>query len=87
MSHINLLLCFMNPQENFGKLIRHYRTKSGISQEELAFRAGLDRTYIASVENGRRNVSIQTIHKFLTAFKLTYTEFFSGFESEKEASK
>lgn len=77
----------MNPQENFGRLIRHYRTKAGISQEELAFRAGLDRTYIASVENGKRNVSIQTIHKFLTAFKLTYTDFFSGFESDKASLK
>ena len=77
----------MNPQVNFGKLIRHYRTKTGISQEELAFRAGLDRTYIASVENGKRNVSIQTIHKFLTALKLTYTDFFTGFESDKESSK
>jgi transcriptional regulator with XRE-family HTH domain len=70
----------MNPQENFGKKIKYYRTQKGFSQEELAFKAGLDRTYIASVENGKRNVSIQTIKKFLDALELTFSEFFRDFE-------
>ena len=70
----------MNPQVEFGKRIKHYRTQKGYSQEELAFKAGLDRTYIASVESGKRNVSIQTIKKFLDALELTFSEFFSDFE-------
>ena len=69
----------MDPQENFGKKIKLYRKQKGFSQEELAFKAGLDRTYIASVENGKRNVSIQTIKKFLDALELTFPEFFSDF--------
>jgi transcriptional regulator with XRE-family HTH domain len=80
MSHVLLLLCFMNPQEIFGKRIKFYRTQNGFSQEELAFKAGLDRTYIASVENGKRNVSIQTIGKFLKALDLSFSEFFRDFE-------
>lgn len=70
----------MNPQEIFGKRLKFYRKKQGLSQEELAFKAGLDRTYIASVENGKRNVSIQTIAKFLNALNLSFTEFFEDFE-------
>lgn len=70
----------MDPQENFGKKIKFYRNQKGFSQEELAFKAGLDRTYIASVENGKRNVSIRTIGKFLTALNLSFSEFFSDFE-------
>lgn len=70
----------MNPQEHFGRKIKYYRTQKGLSQEELAFKAGLDRTYIASVENGRRNVSIQTIRKFLNALELSFSDFFKDFD-------
>jgi len=38
------------------------RAKAGISQEELAHRAGLHRTYVGSVERGERNVSLDNIH-------------------------
>lgn len=69
----------MNPQEKFGKKIKFYRNQKGFSQEELAFKAGLDRTYIASVENGKRNVSIQTIKKFLNALEITFSDFFKDF--------
>ncbi|MFW5982991.1 MAG: helix-turn-helix domain-containing protein [bacterium] len=69
----------MSPQEKFGIRLRQYRHKAGYSQEELAYRADLDRTYIASVENGRRNVSIQTISKFLKALNLSFEEFFRDF--------
>ena len=67
----------MKAQELFGQKIRKYRTQQGISQEALALKAGLDRTYIASVENGKRNVSIQTIHKFLTALNIPFSDFFA----------
>lgn len=81
MSHILLHLHLMNPQEKFGKKIKFYRTQKGLSQEALAFKAGLDRTYIASVENGKRNVSIQTIGKFLSALEISFSDFFKDFEN------
>ena len=46
-----------------GKRVRELRNSIGISQEELADLAGLDRTYITSVECGRRNISIINIEK------------------------
>ena len=42
--------------------LRRLREKAGLSQEELAARAGLARTYISGIENGRRNPTIIVLH-------------------------
>ncbi len=42
----------------FGKLVKSKRTELGLSQEELAERAGLHRTYVSDVERGIRNLTI-----------------------------
>ena len=60
-----------------GKRVKELRNKLGISQEELANLAELDRTYITSVECGRRNISIVNIEKLATALKVTLKEFFN----------
>lgn len=49
---------------SFGQLLRAKRVKFGISQEELAFRSGLHRTYVGSVERGERNLSLENIFVF-----------------------
>ncbi len=46
----------------FGARMRSRRTALGISQEELAFRSGLHRTYVGSVERGERNISLENIY-------------------------
>jgi transcriptional regulator with XRE-family HTH domain len=48
-------------RESFGARVREIRKQHGISQEELAHRAGLDRTYVGSVERGERNISLDNI--------------------------
>ena len=60
-----------------GKRVKELRSKLGISQEELADLAELDRTYITRVECGRRNISIVNIEKLATALKVTLKEFFN----------
>ena len=50
-----------------GNRIRQLRKELLLSQESLAFKAGLDRTYIASVENGKRNLSIMSLEKITVA--------------------
>ncbi len=59
-----------------GKRVKELRNKLGVSQEELADLARLDRTYITSVESGRRNISIVNIEKLANALKVTLKEFF-----------
>ena len=59
-----------------GKRVKELRNKLGLSQEELADYAELDRTYITSVERGRRNISIVNIEKLASALKVSLKEFF-----------
>ena len=49
-----------------------------MSQEKFALEVGLDRTYIASVEHGRRNISIINLAKIWQALEVTGTEFFDS---------
>lgn len=51
----------------FGKRLKEARQSAGISQEELAFKSGLHRTYISSVERGERNISLINIKKISDA--------------------
>ncbi len=59
-----------------GKRIKELRNRLGISQEELADIAELDRTYITSVECGRRNISIVNLSKLAEALQITLSDFF-----------
>lgn len=54
--------------------MKRLRLKMGYTQEELAFRSGLHRTYISSVERGERNISIDGLEKIANAFKITVKE-------------
>jgi transcriptional regulator with XRE-family HTH domain len=54
----------------FGKRVRGTRDELGISQEELAARADLDRTYVGGVEPGERNVSLINFHRLAKALDL-----------------
>jgi len=54
-----------------------------MSQKDLAYTADLDRSYIASIENGQRNVSIVNIEKIATALNITLKEFFNDVEFNK----
>lgn len=63
-------------REDVGNRIKEYRNKRGISQESLAHEAGLDRTYITSVECGKRNISIVNLEKITKALNVKLSEFF-----------
>lgn len=62
----------------FGDRVRVLRLKAGISQEELAARSGLHRTYISSVERGQRNISLTNIHSLADALGVGVYELFEG---------
>lgn len=65
-------------RKTIGLRIKELRANASITQEELAFRAELDRTYINSVENGRRNISIINLEKIASALGVSIKEFFNS---------
>lgn len=62
----------------FGTRLRAIREAAGISQEELADRADLHRTYVGSVERGERNISLANIHRLADALGIRPEAFFDG---------
>jgi transcriptional regulator with XRE-family HTH domain len=69
-------------KSRLGAAIRKRRNELGISQEKLAERAGLHRTYIADIERGARNVSIENIEKLAKALEISISEIFSEYGVE-----
>jgi transcriptional regulator with XRE-family HTH domain len=68
----------MNIKEKTGKRLKELRTEKGLSQEKFSFVCELDRTYVASIEQGRRNVSIVNIEKIAKACDISVSEFFNS---------
>lgn len=64
----------------FGRRVRQLRLDMDISQEELAARCHLDRTYISSVERGQRNVSLKNIAAIASALNISLSKLFEGLE-------
>ena len=61
-----------------GERIRELRSKTGLSQEKFALKIGMDRTYFASVETGKRNIAIRNIKKIADGLGVTLSELFEG---------
>jgi len=59
-----------------GERIKDLRNRKGISQEKFALGIGMDRTYFASVEAGRRNISICNIKKIADGLGVSLSELF-----------
>jgi two-component system, response regulator len=78
-------------QATFGIVVRTCRQNLGITQEELAWRADLHRTYVADVERGARNLSLQSIANLAAALQMTVgsllTYASSGLGLRNEGSK
>lgn len=68
--------------EDLGRRIRELRKQTGLSQERFALKIGMDRTYFASVEAGKRNISIVNIKKISDGLGVTLSELFAFEESQ-----
>ena len=64
--------------KDLGNRIRELRQRMGISQEKLALKIEMDRTYFASVEAGRRNIAIVNIKKIADGLGVSLCELFEG---------
>ncbi len=60
----------------FGKRVREERIKLGLSQEQLAARAKVHRTYIGMIERAEKNITLQNIEKIAKALKINISDFF-----------
>ena len=56
--------------KTFGENIKKYRNELGLSQEELAEKSGLHRTYISSIERFQRNVSLENVQRIADALNV-----------------
>lgn len=63
----------------FGKRVRAQRANLGLSQEELASRAGVHRTYIGMIERAEKNITLENIEKVAKALNLKLSDFSRDF--------
>lgn len=68
----------MDIRKTLGKRIKDLRSDSGYSQEKFALFINMDRTYLASVESGRRNISIVNIEKIANGLDISLSELFKN---------
>lgn len=64
--------------EKLGKRIKELRLKMQLSQEKFALSIDMDRTYFASVERGKRNISMKNVEKIAKGLNVTLAELFRG---------
>ncbi len=65
-------------QERFGVRVQELRKAACYSQEKFALLIGMDRTYLASVERGKRNISLINIEKIANGFGISLAELFTN---------
>jgi DNA-binding XRE family transcriptional regulator len=67
----------MNIEKKIGLRIKDLRgKKKDLTQEQLAWDAGINRTYMNHIENGRKNISITILEKIIKALGVSVSEFF-----------
>ncbi len=73
----------MTIQKAFGNSIQQLRKEKGLSQEKFALLIDMDRTYYASVESGKRNISLCNIQKIAKGLDVPISQLFENMEEEE----
>ena len=71
------LVQYLDVKKPFGAAVKAWRSRLRISQEELAGRAGLHRTYVSDIERGARNLSLESIDRLARALEISTATLFS----------
>jgi len=69
-------------RERFGTAVKFRREELGITQEDVADKAGIHRTYLSDVERGTRNLSLVNVEKLAEALNLAMSELFKLVEEQ-----
>lgn len=64
---------------SFGKILKEFRKKSGLTQEELSEQLGISLKYISRIENGNNGVKTQTLIKYMNILGITPNTIYSNF--------
>lgn len=78
LSRIRIMLTKPQFSKKVGENIRKIRKQKGVSQENLAYEAGLYRTYVGHLENGRYSPSAYILYRIAKVLKVDASEFFPG---------
>lgn len=70
--------------DRIGSRIRELRNEAGLSQEKLADRCGVHRTYIGAIERGEKNITAKTAEKVGSALDVSIEELFSNLPDEPD---
>lgn len=68
----------MTIKEKFGYRVKELRQARNLSQEKFSLQIDMDRTYLASIESGKRNVSLENINKIAGGLEITLEDLFRG---------
>ena len=68
-------------RERFGYVVKVRREALGLTQEDLAEKAGIHRTYLSDVERGTRNLSLVNIERLAEGLSIRLSELFAAVES------
>lgn len=71
----------MDIKKKFGQSVKKHRQNLGISQEELALKAELHRTYVGAIERGERNISLGNIEKLAKALEISISDLFKNIKT------
>jgi len=78
----------MKIQAKIGSRIKEIRTEKKLTQEAIAYKADIDRTFMNHVENGKRNISVETLEKVVcNGLEISFKEFFENPLFENSARK
>lgn len=65
-------------RNKIGLRIKELRMENGLTQERFALMTGINRSYLADIENGNRNFGFDTLEKIAIGFDISFEEFFGG---------
>lgn len=71
--------CKSDIDKSFGKLLRDYRIKAGITQETLSEQLGISLKYISRIENGNNGVKTQTLIKYMNILGISPNTLYKDF--------
>lgn len=73
--------------KNFGKILRDFRVKNKLTQEQLSEKLGISLKYISRIENGNNGIKTQTLINYMNILGITPNTIYTSFITNKETAK